>query len=222
MADIQVKGQDGKTRQKKQRLRVDFTPMVDMNMLLITFFMFCTTLLKPQTMRLVMPAKDVVSNEDATQARASTAVTILLGANNEIFYYLGLVESYDDPAFLVATDYSEDGLRRLLIERNAGTYELIQNLKLQRRNLEITDEFFYEESARIQAEALRELRIAPTIIIKPTELASYRNMVDALDEMLITNIGSYAIVELEDGDRYLLYQRTGNTDYLTEGQRSQL
>ena len=59
MSEVQVKDEGGKKkgRQKKQVLRVDFTPMVDMNMLLITFFMFCTTLLKPQVMNITMPAK---------------------------------------------------------------------------------------------------------------------------------------------------------------------
>lgn len=38
------------SKQKKMNVRVDFTPMVDMLMLLITFFMLCTSLSKPQTM----------------------------------------------------------------------------------------------------------------------------------------------------------------------------
>ena len=55
MAEVEVKdsGKGGKKgQQKKMKIHVDFTPMVDMNMLLITFFMFCTTLSKPQTSRI--------------------------------------------------------------------------------------------------------------------------------------------------------------------------
>ena len=46
------------SKQKKINVRVDFTPMVDMMMLLITFFMLCTSLAKPQTMELSMPSND--------------------------------------------------------------------------------------------------------------------------------------------------------------------
>ena len=50
MAEVQQKDNGGgKGKQKKMTIRVDFTPMVDMNMLLITFFMLCTSLSKPQT-----------------------------------------------------------------------------------------------------------------------------------------------------------------------------
>ena len=45
-------------------VRVDFTPMVDMNMLLITFFMLCTSLSKPQTMEISMPSNDKDITED--------------------------------------------------------------------------------------------------------------------------------------------------------------
>ncbi|MDE5903139.1 MAG: biopolymer transporter ExbD, partial [Muribaculaceae bacterium] len=51
MAEVQQSGGDSgkKGHQKKMQIRVDFTPMVDMNMLLITFFMLCTTMIKSQT-----------------------------------------------------------------------------------------------------------------------------------------------------------------------------
>ena len=60
MAEIQESGnkKGGKSKQKKMTVRVDFTPMVDMNMLLITFFMLCTSLSKPQTMEISMPSND--------------------------------------------------------------------------------------------------------------------------------------------------------------------
>ena len=224
MAEVQVKEQEGgKNKQKKQHLRVDFTPMVDMNMLLITFFMFCTTLLSPQTMQIAMPAKDKVDDDQANKVRESTAVTLLLGANDEVFYYLGLIEDvYENLDLLVPSSYDTDGIRKLLLEKNKGTYELIQDLKLKLKNLDISEEEYYAESGKIQEVALKETKIAPSVIIKPTDKATYKNMVDTLDEMLVTNIGSYAVIELSDGDRYLLYQKTSNPEYLTEEQLKQL
>ena len=65
MAEVQQSGgEEKKGKPKKQTLRVDFTPMVDMNMLLITFFMFCTTLSKPQIMDIAMPTDQKLTEED--------------------------------------------------------------------------------------------------------------------------------------------------------------
>ena len=79
----------GKSKQKKKNVRVDFTPMVDMNMLLITFFMLCTSLVKPQTMELAMPSNDKnIQDQDRSEVKASQAVTILLDADNKISLYV--------------------------------------------------------------------------------------------------------------------------------------
>ncbi|MDR2805085.1 MAG: biopolymer transporter ExbD [Dysgonamonadaceae bacterium] len=234
MAEIQANdhGSDGKkNKQKKQTLRVDFTPMVDMNMLLITFFMFCTTLLKPQTMNLNMPTKDDVKEEEKQQVKESGAITFLLGAENQLFYYEGMpkdektgVDHYDNPDFLQLSAYddSENGLRSYLLKRNTGTYEKIQVLKTQLQKQQIPDSIFRQKSKEIYDEAKNNPNIVvPTVIIKPTDLSTYKNMVDVLDEMLVTNIGAYAIIDLQDGDRYLLYKKTGNPEYLSDDQRAQ-
>ncbi|MCL1934556.1 MAG: biopolymer transporter ExbD [Candidatus Azobacteroides sp.] len=226
MAEVQVKEQEGgKNKQKKKHLRVDFTPMVDMNMLLITFFMFCTTLLKPQMMNINMPAKDEVKPEEQNKVRESTAITILLGGDDEVYYYLGMIDSttaYKDPgSFLITSDYTPQGLRKLLLEKNEGTYELIQDLKDKLKNLEIKEDDFNEQARKIQEVALKETKIAPTVMIKASDLSTYKNLVDVLDEMLICNIGAYAIVDITDGDRYLLYMKTLNPAYLTEQQLNQ-
>lgn len=82
MAEIQESGnkKGGKSKQKKMTVRVDFTPMVDMNMLLITFFMLCTSLSKPQTMEISMLSNDkTITEEQQTKVKASQAITLLLG-----------------------------------------------------------------------------------------------------------------------------------------------
>jgi biopolymer transport protein ExbD len=226
MAEIQTNdhGEGGKNKQKKQHLRVDFTPMVDMNMLLITFFMLCTSLIKPSTMNINMPAKDeTMKDEEKNKVQDKGAITLLLGADNKLFYYEGMLEktSYDDPEFLIPSEYGAEGIRQYLLKRNAGTYEKIQELKVKLQNLEITDEQFRDQSKEIQENAMKKLQIAPTVMIKPTDLASYKNLVDALDEMLVCNIGTYAIMEVADGDRYLLFKKTENSEYLTEAQKNE-
>ncbi|MDR0505799.1 MAG: biopolymer transporter ExbD [Dysgonamonadaceae bacterium] len=226
MAEVQANdhgNEGGKNKQKKQTLRVDFTPMVDMNMLLITFFMFCTTLLKPQTMNLSMPSKDKPIEGNENKVRESGAVTLLLGTDNEIYYYFGMLkdEVYQDTTFLKQTAYGADGIRKILLEKNTGTYEKIQELKVQLHNKEIPDSIFKKKTNEIQDEAMKVLKIAPTVMIKPTDFSSYKNMVDALDEMVVCNIGTYAVMDLVDGDRYLLYKKTNNPIYLTEEQIKQ-
>ena len=74
-AEVQESSKKGKgSKQKKMTVRVDFTPMVDMNMLLITFFMLCTTLSKPQTMEISMPSNDKnITEEQAEQGEAFTS-----------------------------------------------------------------------------------------------------------------------------------------------------
>ncbi|KGN83135.1 biopolymer transporter ExbD [Porphyromonadaceae bacterium COT-184 OH4590] len=228
MSEVQVNDDGGKKkgRQKKQVLRVDFTPMVDMNMLLITFFMFSTTLLKPQVMNISMPSKEKAEEGSGTEFRASTALTILLGDENDIYYYEGMPTEADwnDTAYLKRTTYNEDGIRAVLMKKNDGTYQKIQELKEKRSKGTISEQFFTEKVTEIQTEANKNLKIAPNVLIKPTDNSSYKNMVDALDEMLVCNIGFYQIGELTDGDRYLLYLKSNKTkpDYLTDAQKKDL
>lgn len=109
MAEVQQNnggGGKGKSHQKKMQIRVDFTPMVDMNMLLITFFMLCTTMIKSQTLTIALPSNEKVENqENMSQASADDAVTIIIDAKrkagsldvdsvngkvvNEVYYYFG-------------------------------------------------------------------------------------------------------------------------------------
>ena len=93
-------GKKKESKQKKMTVRLDFTPMVDMLMLLITFFMLCTTLSKPQTMELTMPSNDENQNEEnQNESKASQTVTLYVAANNKIYYGEGIPE-YNNPEWL--------------------------------------------------------------------------------------------------------------------------
>ncbi len=78
----------GVKKAKKLSTRVDLTPMCDLGFLLITFFIFTTTMSQPTAMRLALP-DDKVKPEDQNKIKQSGALTILLGKNNNVFYYEG-------------------------------------------------------------------------------------------------------------------------------------
>ncbi|MDP4184977.1 MAG: biopolymer transporter ExbD, partial [Bacteroidota bacterium] len=90
MSEISTdKGTKKKGQPKKLSTRVDFTPMVDLAFLLITFFILSTSMMKPETMEISMPSKDKVKEEEQTKVKASNAITIMLGKNDKVYYYFG-------------------------------------------------------------------------------------------------------------------------------------
>ena len=94
------------SKQKKMTVRVDFTPMVDMLMLLITFFMLCTSLSKPSTMELTMPSNDKNLNDaKKNEAKESHSITIFIGEDDKMFYGEGKPQ-LDNPNWLKKADWS--------------------------------------------------------------------------------------------------------------------
>ena len=154
MAEIQDNGggKKGKgSKQKKMTVRVDFTPMVDMNMLLITFFMLCTSLSKPQTMEISMPTNDENITEDQqNKVKASQALTLLLDANNKLYYYEG-EPNYEDYTSLKETDYTADGIRKVLLRKNYDAVKKVEELKVKKANLEITEEEYKKQVSEVKS-----------------------------------------------------------------------
>ena len=190
----------GGSKQKKMNARVDFTPMVDMIMLLVTFFMLCTTLIKPQTMEISMPSdKNDLNEDNQSQIAASKAITILLDENNKIYYYTGK----PDEAKLVETSYGKDGIRNALMHLNAAAQQQVQALKKEfetRRSSNPKKEEKNQEEYKKRLADIKNGKNTPNVIIKATDKATYKNLIDVLDEMQICSIGKYVIDNIADGD----------------------
>lgn len=118
MAEMEVKDSGGKKgpgvkKSKKQSTRVDLTPMVDLGFLLITFFIFTTTVSEPTSMNLNMP-KDTEDTNENMKVKESGSLTLMLGKANVIYYYYG-----DDPATMQTTGYKD--VRKLILEKKRTT-----------------------------------------------------------------------------------------------------
>jgi biopolymer transport protein ExbD len=203
------------SKQKKMDTRVNFTPMVDMMMLLITFFMLCTTLSKPQAMQLTMPSNDQnLEKEDKSVTKASYTITLYLGGEDKLYYVEGLPE-YENPECLKETTWGKDGVRKLLIEHVtedgirpvAKVMDAKKKLDKKKAQLgdKMTKEMYDKELSEIRNGNVEEGKIQTmTVIIKPLDTSNYDNMVQALDEMLVCSIGKYVIDKVNEDDQKLL------------------
>ncbi len=154
----------GVKKAKKASTRVDLTPMVDLGFLLITFFIFTTTISQPTTMKLNLP-KDTDKPEEQNKLKESGALTLLLGKNDNVYYYEGIL----DP-----------------------TASNLKNTTMK----------------KVRDEILSKKRSTPPddlmVVIKPGEESTYKDVVNALDEMTINDIKRYALVDISEVETQLL------------------
>ena len=117
MAEMEVKESSrkgpGVKKSKKHSTRVDLTPMVDLGFLLITFFIFTTTVSQPTAMNLNMP-KDTKDEKLDTKVKESGSLTLMLGKQNVIYYYYG-----NDPTKMQTTGYK--AVRDIILKKKKST-----------------------------------------------------------------------------------------------------
>jgi biopolymer transport protein ExbD len=159
----------GVKKGKKMSTRVDLTPMVDLGFLLITFFIFTTTMSQPTAMRLFLP-KDTDKPEEQNKVKASGALSLLLGKNDVIYYYEG--ELAPDASNFKTTTFKE--IRDVIINKKKSTDP---------------KDF--------------------VVVIKPNAESTYKNAVDALDEMTINDVKRYALVDISEVENQLIARTEG-------------
>ena len=193
---IQAEGKQkgGKKKAKKFSTRIDMPPMVDLMCLLITFFMLTTAFSKPKAMEITMPEKKDDPNVEAPKIEADRTINILLSGNDQIYYYFGVADPKLPLPELIKTDYSKDGIRKMLLQRNKIVFKAVSEL----RDKVIKGEEVMADSTlnRKIKELKKSDKQAPIILIKADEKAKYRNIVDIIDEMAICTIANYAVVDI--------------------------
>ena len=216
-----------KSRQKKFDTRIDFTPMVDMNMLLITFFMLCTTMIKSQTLQIALPTNEKVEKEQQNKVKESEAITIIIDGKIDektglakpeegmLYYYEGKPETANlaqgesnmKQAEFGSTKGAYDAIRGILQERNKEVVLKVNDLKKKWKemgfsnNEEKNDSIFQVERKKVMNDSTLK---RPVVIIKATPHASYANVVSVLDEMQINNINRYQIDRMNEVDSAMM------------------
>jgi biopolymer transport protein ExbD len=154
-----------KTRRKfHPSLRIDMTPMVDLGFLLITFFIFTTTISEKKSMRLYMPADSGIP----PAIPESRVLTILLSSDNKVYAYEGKFEDAIKRHKIVSTTYNmSDGIGQLVRDKQK----------------------------RLKTSDKKEGRNGLIFLIKPTKQSTYKNVVDALDEVSINDVKKYMLLE---------------------------
>ncbi len=223
-------GKKKKGAQKKMHIHVDFTPMVDMNMLLITFFMLCTTMIKSQTLQITLPTNEKVDETEMNKAKESEGITMIVDVErdtktgevihdangnpvNVVYYYFGqpVISATDNNLqaeyFLGDENKMQRGVRKILHDRNKEVLAKIDELKVKWNNKEfspnadINDSIYQARAKAIRNDSTIE---RPVVVIKATPEARWESLISALDEMQINQISRYQIDNMNQVDSAMI------------------
>lgn len=138
---------------------------------LLISFFVITTELSKPTAMQLNMPKDGVNSE----LGELNALTILLAKNNTVYYYQGNWENASKSGGIIQTNFSgKEGLRKVIMEKQNS---LDRNSKM------------------------KEGRNGLMMLIKPAEEASYKNVVDVLDEATISVVKKYAVIKISKEEK---------------------
>ncbi|HEX2394703.1 MAG TPA: biopolymer transporter ExbD [Bacteroidales bacterium] len=194
----------GKRKAKHYSARIDMTPMVDLFCLLLTFFMLTTSMTKAKVMEIVLPEKeDKKEQTKQPEVDSAKALNIILIGEDKVLWYNGLANPSKPPLpRMHETNFSDDGIRRVLLQRNKDLFTKIEQMK----NDVVTGK---SDMPRDSVDAarkrfMRQDKSGPVVLIKAYEGVKYKNVVDILDEMAITNIALYALIDINDVEKKMV------------------
>jgi biopolymer transport protein ExbD len=195
----------GKKRAKKQSTRIDMTPMVDLAFLLLTFFVLTATFSKPKSMELTFPAPPEKPDDSPP---IKNGITFLLSKDNRIFYYEGEFKSTDSEkgpkTQLSELNFSKESLRKYLLEKNKVMQGQVKDLIEKHDKGQLPDTTFKRLVRERKAD-----KNTPTFLIKTDDKATYKNVIDIIDELNYNVVGKYVMVDILKPELDLVTEKVG-------------
>jgi biopolymer transport protein ExbD len=185
--------QKGKKRAKRHSTHIDMTPMVDLACLLLTFFMLTTAFAKAKVMEIVLPEKPKPNAPKPPEVDKDRALNIILIEGDKVLWYKGLADPKDPPP-LSETDFSAEGIRKVVLHRNKDLFVKIESMN--KELLEGTIKLPKDTVAARRKKMMMQDVSGPVILIKAADNVKYRNIVDIIDEMAICDVARYALVDI--------------------------
>lgn len=209
---MKVERKKVKKRAKRHGTHIDMTPMVDLACLLLTFFMLTTAFSKPKVMEIVLPPKK--DNTHPPEISKGRVLNVILTADSKIYWYNGLAAKPPYPTLSV-TDFSKDGIRKLILERNKLLFSRIDSLN--KGIIEGTSSTPKDSVKSVIKQMKRDDKSGPIVMIKSDESAKYKDFVSIIDEMAITNVAIYSVTELNAVEKKMIADfKAGNTGTATK------
>ena len=200
----------GKRKAKKHGTHIDMTPMVDLACLLLTFFMLTTAFNKPKVMEVIMPEKPK-DNEKPPELDKDRALNIILVENDKVLWYIGIAEP--GKTVLAEADFSKEGIRKVLLQRNK---QLFTNIAKMNKDIIEGKLKLSTDSAQGRIKRFYKAdKFGPIVLIKAADGVKYRNIVDIIDEMAITNIARYSLVDINPVEKMMVLTRQGSKPPVT-------
>jgi len=209
MAEISDSGggghKGGKKRAKKQSTRIDMTPMVDLAFLLLTFFVLTATFSKPKSMELTFPAPPP---PDQKIEEVKNGITFLLSKDDRIFYYEGQFRAEADDkgpkTTLGELNFSQGSLHKYLLEKNKAMQDEIKALAAKHDKGQMEDST-YKRMVRER----KSDKASYTYLIKTDDKATYKNVIDVIDELNINVVGKYVMVDIMKSEMDMVNEKVG-------------
>jgi biopolymer transport protein ExbD len=157
--------------------------------------MLTTAFSKPKVMVITMPEKKTDQKAPDVKIPAWRTLNILLSENDVMYYYIGNADPKKPPLpTLIKSDFSKDGIRKVLLEKNKDLFTQIVTFREKRFSgkLIVADTTADQEIKKMKKNDMK----GPIILIKADDKAKYKDIVNIIDEMAICNIASYAIVDI--------------------------